>query len=143
MPFENPSDDRLRELLTEADTIAMVGASSNLERPSHGVMRKLLAAGYRVIPVNPNEKEVLGQKAYASLSEVPVTVDIVDVFRRAEATPPIAEQAVQIGAKALWLQQGVINQEAAATASAGGLIVVMDRCIAVAHSLLRIPRKQG
>jgi predicted CoA-binding protein len=141
MPFENPSDDRLREILTEANTIAMVGASSNPERPSHGVMRKLLSAGYRVIPVNPNETEVMGQKAYATLSEVPVKVDIVDVFRRAEATPPFADEAVKIGAKVFWLQHGIVNEEAAAKASAGGLIVVMDRCIAVAHSLLRIPRK--
>jgi predicted CoA-binding protein len=142
MPFENPSDDRLREILTEADTIAMVGASSNPERPSHGVMRKLLSAGYRVIPVNPNETEVLGQKAYATLSEVPVKVDIVDVFRRAEATPPFADEAVKIGAKVFWLQHGIANEEAAAKAQAGGLLVVMDRCIAVAHSLLRIPPKQ-
>jgi predicted CoA-binding protein len=144
MPHDNPSSDALRTLLTDARTIAVVGASSNVEKPSHGIMRKLLSAGYHVIPVNPRETEVLGQKAYPSLAEVPGKVDIVDVFRRPEYTPPIADEAVAIGAKALWLQSGIWNDEAAARARAGGLIVVMDVCIGVEHSLLRIPsRSQG
>jgi predicted CoA-binding protein len=141
MPHENPSSDALRKLLTDARTIAVVGASSSPERPSHGIMRKLLSAGYHVIPVNPGETEVLGQKAYASLAEVPDKVDIVDVFRRPEYTPAIADDAVAIGAKALWLQSGISSEEAAARASAGGLTVVMDACIGVAHSTLRIPHK--
>jgi uncharacterized protein len=141
MPHQNPSEDRIRALLTEASTIAVVGASSNPDHPSHGIMRKLQLAGYHVIPVNPNETEVLGEKAYPSLSAVPGSVDIVDVFRRAEATPPIADEAVKIGAKVLWLQQGIVNEDAAARAAAGGLTVVMDRCIGVMHALLRIPKK--
>jgi predicted CoA-binding protein len=135
----NPSDAELRRLLTEARTIAVVGASSKPARPSNGVFRTLLAAGYRVIPVNPNETEVLGQKAYGSLAEVPEKVDLVDVFRRAEETPPVADQAVAAGARALWLQLGVVNPEAASRARAGGLLVVMDACIAVEHRRLGIP----
>lgn len=141
MPHDNPPDDALRALLTDARVIAMVGASSTPTRPSHGIFGKLLAAGYQVIPVNPNEKEVLGQPAYASLSRVPQKVDIVNVFRRSEYIPEIAEQAVRIGAKALWLQSGISNQAAADRAEAGGLIVVMDACIGVLHGLLRIPKK--
>jgi uncharacterized protein len=141
MPYQNPSDDRIRGLLTDANTIAMVGASSKPDRPSHGIMRKLQLAGYHVIPVNPNETMVLGEKAYPSLSAIPEKVDIVDVFRRAEATPAIADQAVAIGAKVLWLQQGIVNDEAAAKASSEGLTVIMDRCIGVMHALLRVPKK--
>jgi len=141
MAFSNPSREDLRSLLLETKTIAMVGASSNPERPSHGVLRKLLSAGYHVIPVNPNETEVLGQRAYPSLEAIPEKIDLVAVFRRSEATPPIAEQAVKVGARALWLQQGVVNDEAAEIARSGGLTVVMDQCIAVAHTLLGIPRK--
>ena len=141
MPHHNPPDDVLRQLLTDASTIAMVGASSNPDRPSNGIMRKLQSAGYRVIPVNPNETAVLGERAYASLADVPEHIDIVDVFRRAEFTPAIADQAVKIGAKALWLQSGVVNDEAAAKAEAGGLMAVMDACIGVMHSVLRVPKK--
>ena len=141
MSHQNPSDDELRALLTRAMTIAVVGASSNPDRPSNGIFRKLSAAGYRVIPVNPNEREVLGVPAYASLLDVSDAVDIVDVFRRPEYTPEIARQAVTIGAKALWLQSGIVNEEAAERARAGGLLVVMDECLGVKHSLLRIPKK--
>ena len=141
MPHHNPPDDVLRQLLTSASTIAMVGASSNPDRPSNGIMRKLLSAGYRVIPVNPNETSVLGERAYLSLADVPERIDIVDVFRRAEFTPAVADEAVKIGAKALWLQSGVVNDEAAAKAEAGGLMAVMDVCIGVMHSVLRVPRK--
>lgn len=140
-PGTPPSDDAVRQLLTEARTIAVVGASSSPDRPSHGIMRKLLTVGYRVIPVNPRETEVLGQRAYASLADIPEPVDIVDVFRRTENTPSIAEQAVGIHAKALWLQSGIVNEEAAATAAAGGLMVVMDACIGTLHSLLRVPAR--
>lgn len=115
----------------------MVGASSNPSRPSNGVMSRLLRVGYRVIPVNPNEREVHGVPAVSSLSEIREPVDIVDVFRRSEFTPDIAKDAVKIGAKTLWLQQGVINEEAVHIAKAGGLNVVMDLCIAVELALLR------
>lgn len=130
MPHQNPADVELRELLSSSRTIAMVGASSNPARSSFGVMKFLLRRGFHVIPVSPNETEVHGQRAYASLEEIPEPVDIVDVFRRAEATPPIAEAAVAIGAKALWLQLGIASEEAARRAASGGLTVVMDRCIA-------------
>jgi len=137
----NPSDEQLRQLLVDADIIAMVGASSDPEKPSHGIMRKLQQVGYRVIPVNPRETEVLGEQAYGALEEIPDPVDIVDVFRRPEDTPPIADQAVRVGAKAIWLQIGISNDETAARAEAGGLLAVMDTCIAVTHTLLRIPKK--
>jgi predicted CoA-binding protein len=141
MPHQNPSDPDLKQLLTNATTIAMVGASSNPDKASHGIMQKLQNAGYRVIPVNPREAEVLGEKSYPSLRDVPERIDIVDVFRRAEDTPGIADEAVAIGAKALWLQTGIVNEDAAARAKAGGLMVVMDACIGATHSLLRVPSK--
>jgi predicted CoA-binding protein len=141
MAYTNPPDSELRQLLTEATIIAMVGASSNPDKTSHGIMQKLQSVGYRVIPVNPRETEVLGERAYPSLIDVPERIDIVDVFRRAEDTPSIADEAVTIGAKALWLQTGISSEEAAARATAGGLIVVMDTCIGATHSLLRVPRK--
>jgi len=143
MSHQNPSDDELRALLTRARVIAVVGASGNPDRPSHGIMKKLLAVGYRVIPVNPNEREVLGARSLPTLLDVAEPVDIVDVFRRAEYTEEIAKQAVAIGAKALWLQSGIVNEAAAALARTSGLVVVMDECIGVKHSLLRIPRKEG
>ena len=129
MTAKNPSDDAIRRLLESSRTIAMVGASSREDRPSHGVMRLLLDAGFHVIPVNPRETEVLGQRAVASLADIKEKVDIVDVFRRAEDTPPIADEAVAIGARALWLQLGIASDDAAARASKGGLTVVMDRCL--------------
>lgn len=139
---KNPSDDELKQLLTNAVTIAIVGASNNPERPSHGIMRKLQSVGYHVIPVNPRETEVLGERVYASLLDIPVPIDIVDVFRRPEFTPDIAGQAVRIGAKALWLQSGIENEEAAARATAGGLTVVMDACLGTMHAVLRVPHKK-
>ncbi len=141
MPHRNPSDEDVKQLLSRATTIAVVGASSNPERPSNGIMRKLKSAGYRVIPVNPNETDVFGERAYASLLDVPGPIDIVDVFRRPEYTPAIADEAVKVHAKALWLQSGVTNEDAAARATAGGLTVVMDECIGVMHSVLQVPRK--
>jgi predicted CoA-binding protein len=137
----NPSDEQVKKLLTDAHTIAIVGASANPERSSYGIMQKLQHAGYRVIPVNPRETEVLGEKAYASLAEIPEPVDIVDVFRRPEDTPPIASEAVSIGAKVLWLQSGISNEDAADRATAGGLTVVMDECLGTMHSILRVANK--
>src|SRR3977135_2543143 len=141
MAHQNPSDQELTQLLTDATTIAMVGASSNPDKASHGIMQKLQRAGYRLIPVNPRETEILGERSYPSLLDVPERIDIVDVFRRAEDTPAIADEAVTIGAKALWLQTGIVSEDAAARAKAGGLTVVMDACIGATHSLLRIPSK--
>ena len=141
MPHANPSDQELKQLLTDATTIAVVGASSNPDKASHGIMQKLQRSGYRVIPVNPRETEILGERSYPSLIDVPERIDIVDVFRRAEDTPGIADEAVTIGAKALWLQTGIVNEDAAARARAGGLTVVMDACIGATHSLLQVPKK--
>src|SRR3977135_1004891 len=142
MAHTNPSDQELTRLLTDATTIAMVGASSNPDKASYGIMQKLQKAGYRVIPVNPRETEILGERSYPSLVDVPERIDIVDVFRRAEDTPGIADEAVTIGAKALWLQTGIVSEDAAARAKAGGLTVVMDACIGATHSLLRVPSKK-
>ena len=141
MAHANPSDLELKQLLSDATVIAMVGASSNPEKTSNGIMRKLQHAGYRVIPVNPKETEILGERSYPSLVDIPERIDIVDVFRRAEDTPAIADEAVTIGAKALWLQTGIVSEDAAARAKQGGLTVVMDKCIGATHTLLRVPAK--
>src|SRR5437764_4337726 len=106
MSHRNPTTDEIRALLANATTIAMVGASSNPDKASYGIMQKLQKAGYRVIPVNPRETEILGERAYASLADIPERIDIVDVFRRPEDTPAIADETVAVGAKALWLQTG-------------------------------------
>jgi len=141
MAHANPSDPELKQLLSDATTIAIVGASSNPDKESYGIMQKLQRSGYRVIPVNPHETEILGERSYPSLVDVPERIDIVDVFRRAEDTPGIADEAVTIGAKALWLQTGIVSEDAAARATAGGLTVVMDRCIGATVSLLRVAPK--
>ena len=126
-----PEDRELRLLLGEAQTIAVVGLSSNPERPSHGVAAFLQDRGYRIVPVNPNEREVLDEPAYPSLLDIPddLAIDVVDVFRRAEDTPPIARDAVAIGAKVLWLQDGIVNEEAYRIADEAGLSVIMGVCI--------------
>jgi predicted CoA-binding protein len=121
-------------ILHTAKTIAIVGLSSNVLRPSNFVGFYLQRHGYRIVPVNPNERKVYGEKAYASLSEVPFQVDVVDVFRASNAVPAIAEEAVRIGAGALWLQFGVISAEGAQIAERGGLRVVVDRCMKVEHA---------
>jgi predicted CoA-binding protein len=143
MAHANPTDPELKQMLIDATTIAMVGASSNPDKASHGIMQKLQSVGYRVIPVNPRETEILGERSYPSLLDVPERIDIVDVFRRAEDTPGIADEAITIGAKALWLQTGIVSEEAAARAKAGGLMVVMDACIGATHSLLQVPKKKA
>jgi predicted CoA-binding protein len=141
MVTTNPTDDAIRDLLANASTIAVVGASSNPGKASYGIMRRLQSVGYRVIPVSPFETEVLGERAYPSVVDVPESIDIVNVFRRPEDTPAVADEAVSAGARALWLQSGIRNDDAAARARAGGLTVVMDECIASMHSYLRVPRK--
>jgi predicted CoA-binding protein len=123
-------------VLQRARTIAVVGLSPNELRPSNFIGYYLQRHGYRVIPVNPRESEILGERSYPSLSEVPEHVDVVDVFRAPDAVPGIAEEAVAIGAGALWLQFGVISEEGARIAADGGLDVVMDRCIKVEHARL-------
>ena len=124
----------IREALVTAKTIAIVGLSSNVLRPSNFVGFYLQRHGYHVVPVNPRETEVLGEKSYASLLDVPFPVDLVDVFRTPDAVPGIAEEAVKVGAKVLWLQFGVISPAGAEIAERGGLKVVMDRCMKVEHA---------
>jgi uncharacterized protein len=133
----NPDDAEIKKLLEGSRNVAVVGLSDRLYRTSHGVARALQEFGYRIFPVNPNLKgPVLGEKPYASVEEIPEPVDIVDVFRRSELTPPVARDAVAAGAKVLWLQLGVVNEEAARYAEEHGLTVVMDRCLKVDHALL-------
>ncbi len=131
-----PSHEELRSILGNSKTIAVVGLSSDTSRPSYGVARYLQQAGYRIIPVNPEETEVLGEKAYPSLLDVPEEIDAVNVFRRPEYTPEVAEQAVKVGAKVLWLQVDIINDEARRVAEEGGLDVVMGICIRTTHKVL-------
>jgi len=121
------------EILRSAHSIAVVGLSSKRYRPSYGVAEYMQSAGYRIIPVNPFEEAILGEKAYRDLAQVPERIDIVDIFRRSEFVPEIVEAAIRLGAHAIWMQEGVIHEEAAAKARAAGLEVVMDRCILKEH----------
>jgi uncharacterized protein len=130
----------IHALLTQAKTIAVVGLSSRKFRASYGVSQYMQDQGYRIIPVNPNETEVLGEKAYATLEEVPEKVDIVNVFRRSDQVMPVVESAIRIGAKAVWMQEDVIDEEAAEKARAAGLFVVMDRCILKEHRAMLFAR---
>ena len=123
----------IAELLHNSRTIAVVGLSSRKFRPSYGVSEYMQRAGYRIIPVNPNETMILGEKTYPDLDSVPERIDIVDIFRRSEFVPEIVEAAIRIGARAVWMQEGVIHEEAAARARAAGLFVAMERCILKEH----------
>ena len=134
--WHNPSDEQLTELLRTAKTIAVVGCSPKPDRTSHQIAAFLLEKGYHVIPVHPQAKEILGQKVYPTLVDIPEPVDIVNVFRKPEFTPPIAEAAVSIGAKTLWLQQAIVNEDSHRIANDAGLTCVMDLCIATMHRLL-------
>ncbi len=126
--------DAIAELLKKYKTLAVVGLSSKTSRPSHGVASYMQRQGYRIIPVNPHESSVLGEKAYAKLRDVPDTVEIVVIFRRPEFVPEIAEDAIRAGAKVIWMQEGVSNEEAARRARAAGLEVIEDRCILKEHA---------
>ena len=126
----------LRRILAESRTIAVVGLSQNWHRPSTFAAKYLKHHGYRIVPVNPAYDEVLGEKCYPSLADIPFAVDVVDCFRRSEDIPPLADAAIAIGAKVLWLQLGVINLDAAQRARDAGLDVVMDRCIKIEHARL-------
>lgn len=137
MTFQNPSREEVKQLLENAGNIAVVGLSDKTDRTSYMVAQALQNNGYRIIPVNPTVKgEILGEKVYSSLQEIPEPVDIVNVFRRSEQTPEVAKAAVEIGANVLWLQQGITNDEANDIASKGGITVIMDRCIKVEDSIL-------
>jgi predicted CoA-binding protein len=132
----NPNDRAIRQILETAKTIAVVGLSDKPDRDSYRVAEYLQAHGYRIIPVNPTVSEVLGEKSYASVADIPDQVDIVDVFRKPDAVLPVAQEAIDVGAGTLWLQLGVVNQEAADKAEGAGLQVVMDRCIKIEHGRL-------
>jgi uncharacterized protein len=140
--FENPSDDELRRIYDDVSTIAVVGASANEGKPAFAIPRQLQGLGYRIVPVNPKGGEILGERVYGSLDEVDVPVDVVDVFRPAEETPDIARQAAKVGAKVLWLQEGIVSQEAARIARDEGLTAVMGICMgATARRLGISPRR--
>ena len=123
------ANDPVTEILKTSRTIAVVGLSSRKFRPSHGVAEYLQSAGYRIIPVNPYERGVLGEKSYARLEDIPEKIDIVDIFRRSEFVPEIVESATRIGTRAIWMQEGVTHPEAAERARRAGVFVVMDSCI--------------
>jgi predicted CoA-binding protein len=125
--------NRISEILHTSRTIAVVGLSPKRYRPSYGVAEYLKRSGYRIIPVNPTVAEVLGERSYPDLDSIPEPIDLVDIFRRSEFVPEIVEAAIRIGAKAVWMQEGVIHEAAAARAEAAGLAVVMDRCILKDH----------
>jgi predicted CoA-binding protein len=125
--------DPVSQILKRSRTIAVVGLSSRQHRPSYGVADYLQSAGYRIIPVNPTETEVLGEKSYARLEDIPVPVDIVDIFRRSEFVPEIVESAIRIGAHGVWMQEGVVHAEAAERARQAGLFVIMNTCILKEH----------
>ena len=129
MSFENPDDAALRALLTSVKTIAVVGLSPQPERPSYRVAQAMQGYGYRIVPVRPKIGEVLGEKAYPSLADIPFKVDLVDVFRAAEHVPAIVEQALALHLPAIWIQEGIVHNAAAQRAQAGGMTVVMDRCL--------------
>ncbi|AEI42461.1 CoA-binding protein [Paenibacillus mucilaginosus] len=137
MAFENPTRERIKEILKSSNTIAVVGLSDKPDRVSYMVSEAMQKKGYRIIPVNPTvQGTILGETCYASLTDIPEPVDIVNVFRRSEQTVPVAEEAAAIKAKVLWLQLGISNDEAARIAADAGLEVIMDRCIKVEDSIL-------
>jgi predicted CoA-binding protein len=130
-------NDLIADILKNYKTIAVVGLSSNQRRPSFGVAQYIQSAGYRIIPVNPNETEVLGEKSYPRLEDIPKSrhIEIVDIFRRSENIPPVVDSAIAVGAKVVWMQQGIEHQDAAAKARAAGLFVIEDACILIEHRL--------
>lgn len=131
-----PTEDELRQIYADTKTIAVVGASSDESKPSHTIPRYLQSQGFRIVPVSPKGGEILGEKVFASLRDIDVPIDTVDVFRPSEETPDIADDAVAIGAKTLWLQTGIFNDDAARIGEEGGLNVVMNRCMGATHGEL-------
>ena len=130
------SDEMMKEILDSTETIASVGLSGNEEKVSHWVAVYLQGQGFRVIPVNPTTDKILGEKSYPDLVSIPGKIDVVQIFRRSEDVPPIVEDAIKIGAKVVWMQEGIVNEEAAARARAAGLQVVMDACMRATHQRL-------
>ena len=138
MLFQNPPTSQIRSILLQAKTIAVVGISEREDRASNYVSDYMQSQGYKIYPVNPNIEEWFGSKSYDSIEDVPDKIDIVDVFRRSASVMPVAEDAVASGVKVLWLQQGIVNQEAATFALDRGLQVVMDSCIMVEHKSMKL-----
>lgn len=134
-------DQTMKEILLSVNTIASVGLSSNQEKDSYGVAHYLKGQGYKIIPVNPTAVEILGEKAYPDLSSIPEKVDLVQVFRKPEDVPPVVEEAIRIGAKVVWMQEGIVNEEAAQKARQAGLQVVMDACMRASHRRFNIGPK--
>lgn len=134
--FDNTADE-ISEILASSKTIAVVGLSPKEERPSNRVARYLIEHGYEIFPVNPMHDEILGRKSYASVRDLPIEVDIVDIFRRPNAVPEIVSEAIELGAKTIWMQERIVNNEAANEARAAGLSVVMDKCILKEHGKWR------
>jgi uncharacterized protein len=135
-PAPQPSDQEIKKLLQTAHTIVVVGLSSSCFRASYSVSQYMKSAGYRIIPVNPNEREVLGERSYARLEDVPEQIDVVNVFRRSEFVPEIVDAAIRVGARAIWMQEGVYDEAAAQRARDAGLFVIMDSCILKEHRRL-------
>ena len=134
------NDQMMKDILVSAKTIASVGLSSNQQKESFWIASYLKDQGYRIIPVNPTANEILGEKAYPDLSSIPEQVDVVQVFRRPEDVPPVVEEAIKIGAKAVWMQEGIVHEEAAQKAREAGLQVVMDACMRATHRRLIGPK---
>ena len=129
-------DNEIKNILDNSKTVAVVGLSDKPYRPSQGVALYLQEHGYKIFPVNPHVDEVLGEKSYASLKEIPVAIDVVDIFRKSEAVGPIVDEAIEVGAKAIWMQEGVLNEEAAQKAREAGLNVVMNKCMMKEHKII-------
>jgi predicted CoA-binding protein len=129
-------DDELRKILKTARTVASVGVSANPEKASYGIFQYLVAAGYHMIPVNPTTPQVMGRLSYPDLKSIPGKIDVVQVFRKPEDVPAVVEQAIQVGARIVWMQEGIVNQQAAQQAEKAGLQVVMDRCMMKTHQRL-------
>lgn len=134
------NDQMMKDILLSAKTIASVGLSSNQEKDSYWIVAYLKEQGYRIIPVNPTADKILGEKAYPDLESVPEKIDVVQVFRRSEDVPPIADSAIKVGAKVVWMQEGIVNEEAAQKAREAGLQVVMDACMRATHRRLIGPK---
>jgi len=136
MEINMNNDELMKEILESAETIASVGLSGNVQKVSHGIGVYLQGEGYRVIPVNPTADEILGEKSYPDLESIPEHIDVVQLFRRPEDVPPFVESAIKIGAKVIWMQEGIVNEEAAQLARDAGLKVIMDACMRASHQRL-------
>ncbi len=141
--MSNEQEQKIKDILISSNTVASVGLSSNPQKESYGVVSYLHGQGYKIIPVNPTAAEIMGEKAYPNLSDIPDKVDVVQIFRKPEDVPPVVDEAIKIGAKVVWMQEGIVNHEAAKKAEEAGLQVVMDTCMRAAYRYLNIGPKPG